>query len=244
MSDFLSRENLRASAAEFIATFMFVFVGVGSVGAFSEIGGIPGPQIVLIGLAHGLAIAVGIMAIDKVSGAHINPVVTLAALITGRIGLYRSSLYLVAQLAGAVLAVLALDTVAFDVENLGVHAVSSSINVGDAFVLEVILTFLLVFVIFATAMDRQKTTMFAPLAIGGVVALDHFVAIPLTGASMNPARSFGPALVHGAWADHWLYWVAPIVGAMIAAVAYVTIFGTREDRQNAGIITLKEPEDS
>lgn len=244
MNDFLNRENLRASTAELIATFMFVFIGVGSVGAFSQIGGLTGPQITLIGLAHGLGIAVGIMAIDKVSGAHINPVVTLAALITGRIGLYRAALYIVAQLAGAVLAVVALDNVAFDIDNLGVHAVSSSISVGDAFVLEVILTFFLVFVIFATAMDRQKTTMFAPFAIGGVVALDHFVAIPLTGASMNPARSFGPALIHGAWDDHWVYWVAPIVGALIAAVAYIMIFGTKEDRQNAGIITLKEPEDS
>lgn len=242
MGDFMDREHLRAAAAELIGTFLFVFVGVGAVGAFGSIGGVPGPQLLLIGLAHGLGIAVAIMAIDKVSGAHINPAVTIAALVSGNIGLIKSSMYIVAQLIGAVLAMVVLDNVAFSANNLGVHAVSTNISIGDAFVIEVVLTFLLVFVVFATAMDQQKTTIFAPLAIGGIVALDHFVAIPLTGASMNPARSFGPALVHGVWDDHWLYWVAPMVGALIAAGAYITLFASPEDRQKAGIISLREPQ--
>lgn len=242
MGDFYDRDNLRATVAEFIATFLLVFIGVGTIGAFGQIGSISGPQILLIGLAHGLAIAVGIMAFGRISGAHINPAVTIAALIAGRIGLIKSAMYIVAQLGGAAVAMLAIDSSAYPSDDLGVQGIAANLTIGNAFVIEVILTFLLVFVIFATAMEKRGNALLAPLAIGTVVALDHFVAIPLTGASMNPARSFGPALVHGVWTDHWLYWAAPIAGAVVAGIAYVTIFGTAADRSLAGAISLTESE--
>ncbi len=242
MADFYDRDNLRATVAEFLATFFFVFVGVGAIGAFGEIGQISGPQLLLIGLAHGLGIAVGIMAIGRVSGAHINPAVTIAALLAGRIGLIKSAMYIGAQLGGAALAMVALDGSAYPSDDLGLHGLGQNLTTGNAFVIEVILTFFLVFTIFATAMEKRGNAMLAPLAIGTVVALGHFVAIPLTGASMNPARSFGPALIHGNWTDHWIYWVAPITGAIIAGIIYVAVFGTAADRSQAGAISLTDPE--
>ncbi len=242
MSYFTDRDNLRATLAEFLATFLLVFIGVGAIGAFTDVSNVAGPQILLIGVAHGLAVAVGVIAVGRVSGAHINPAVTVAALISGRIGLVRSGMYIVAQLGGAAVAMVALDGSAFQTNNLGLHAPGLNVTTGNAFVIEVVLTFFLVFVIFATALDKRNTTALAPLAIGGMIAMGHFVAIPLTGASMNPARSFGPALIHGEWADHWIYWAAPIAGAVIAAIVYVTIFGTANDRARAGAISLGEPE--
>ena len=240
MGDLTDRDNLRAAVAEFLATFTFVFVGVGSIGAFQSINGVNGAQIVLIGLAHGLGIMLGVMAVGRISGGHLNPAVTVAAVVTGKMGLIKALMYVVAQAAGGALAALAISSLAFTRGEVGVHAISGDIGTGDGFVLEVILTFFLVFAVFATALDKRSNALLAPFAIGTVIALGHFVAIPLTGASMNPARSFGPALVHGAWDDHWVYWLAPMLGAVIAGVGYVTIFGTDEDRRKAGAISLTE----
>lgn len=241
MGDFSDRNNLRAAAAELIATFLFVFVGIGAIGAFERVSGVTGSQLLLIGLAHGLGISVGVVAIARISGAHINPAVTVAALITGNIGLIKSVMYIVAQLGGAVLAMLALDGVAYASDDLGLQTVSGSIGNGNGFVLEVILTFFLVFVIFATAIDKRGNAVLAPLAIGGIMAIDYIVGFPLTGGSMNPARSFGPALIHGVWDGHWVYWAGPMAGAVVAGITYVTVFGTVEDRQKAGAISLSEP---
>lgn len=242
MGDFSDRDNLRAMVAEFLATFILVFIGVGAIGALDRVGSVSGLQLLLVGLAHGLAIAVGVMAFGRISGAHINPAVTIAALLTGRIGLVKSSMYVVAQLGGGVVAMIAIDSTAYQSNDLGLQTIATNLTTGNAFVVEFILTFLLVFTIFATAMEKRANALFAPLAIGTVVAFDHFVAIPLTGASMNPARAFGPALVHGDWTDQWLYWAAPITGAVIAGIVYVTVFGTPEDRAQAGVISLSEAE--
>ncbi len=242
MRDLTHRDNLRSSLAELLATFFFVFVGVGAIGAFNSLGAISGPQILLIGVAHGLAITVGIVVVGRVSGAHINPAVTVAVLLAGRIGLIKSMMYIVAQLGGAALAMVALDGAAYQSDGLGVHSIAGNLSTSNAFVIEVVLTFFLVFTIFATALEKRANALLAPLAIGTVVALGHFMAVPLTGASMNPARSFGPALVHGTWDNQWLYWIAPMVGALLAAVVYIAIFGTAADRSRAGAISLSESE--
>lgn len=241
MGEFNNRDNLRAALAEFLGTFIFVFAGIGAVGAFTFVNGISGVQLLLIGLAHGLALMAAIAAVGRISGGHINPAVTIGALITGNIGLVRAAMYIVAQLAGAVLASLALESLAYPADNLGVHTIAGNVGVGNGFTIEVILTFFLVLAVFATAIDKRGNALLAPLVIGTVVVIGHFVAIPLTGPSMNPARSFGPALVHGAWADQWVYWAGPITGALVAAIGYVMIFGTAEDRRKAGAITLSEP---
>ena len=228
----------RPATAELIATFTFVFVGVGAAGASTRLGQPLGDAgLMLIGLAHGLGIMIGVAMIGRISGGYMNPAVTIAAWFTGNLGTPRLVAYVLAQLAGAALAALALDRV-FAIDGLGVHTVN--IGTGSGFGLEAVLTFFLVFAVFAVAIDSRGNATVAPLVIGTVIALIHFVAIPLTGASVNPARSFGPALIHGQWSDHWVYWAGPIAGGIVAAVAYVRIFGDERLRKRANS-PFKEP---
>jgi MIP family channel proteins len=241
----LNERTFRAVLAEFIATLLFVFLGAGAVVAVGgilpleleeltpDVSAILGiGQLVAIALAHGFAIAVLVAAIARISGGHINPAVTFAAVITGRMKAGPGVLYVAAQLAGAVVGALLLDAVlASDVEgNLGAHALNDSALSGDlaGLVVEIILTFVLVFTVFAVAMDPRGPSNLAPIAIGLAVLIDHFVGVPLTGASMNPARSFGPALVANEWDDHWVYWIGPLAGAAIAAVLYYFVYLTRD----------------
>lgn len=130
-------------------------------------------------------------------------------------------------MVGAVLLKLAVPGAAEG--NLGAHALGSGVNVGMGTLTEVVLTYILVFVVFATTVHSRGPATLAPLAIGLAVLADHLVGVPLTGASMNPARSFGPALVVGAWADHWVYWVGPLIGAAAAGFTYRAVFMEREE---------------
>ncbi len=218
----------RATAAEFIATLLFVFLGAGTVvvtgGLIKE--GLTSARLVAIALAHGLAIAVLVSATAKISGGHINPAVTFGALITGKVNLPRAIKYVVAQLAGAVVGAWLLTLVipASAQGNLGAHGLGAGITAWGGLVAEIVLTFALVFVVFATAMDPKGLGHLAPLAIGFTISVDHLLGVPVTGAGMNPARSFGPALVAAAWNNHWIYWVGPLVGGGLAALAYEFIF--------------------
>ncbi len=225
-------ETWRAAAAEFLGVFTLVFIAVGTTGI--AIGLDSGPHdaagLLLMGLANGIAVAVAVAAFARISGAHVNPAVTLAALITGNIDLPRALIYLLFQLAGAAAAT-ALTHLIFQIPNLGVHNLNPALSAPAGFGLEAILTFLLVIVVFATAIDKRANQILAPLAIGAIVAIDSFAGLPLTGASMNPARSFGPALIHLSWEHHWLYWAAPITGALAAATTYTLLFGTPQMRQ-------------
>lgn len=240
MGHFIDRDNLRAAAAELIATFMFVFVGIGAVGTLGRLGVIGASDVLFIGLAHGLSFAIALIAVSRISGGHINPAITIAMLITGNIGLARAIMYIIVQVSGAVLAMIAIDGLAFETSNLGLQSITSSTGVANGFVLMVILSFFLVFTFFATAVDKRGNTLLAPLAIGTVIALSYFVTLSLTGGAINPVRAFAPALVHGTWDDHWVYWAGPVVGALVAGVVYATVFGTAEDRQRAGVISLGE----
>jgi MIP family channel proteins len=236
----------RAGAAEFIATGLFVFIGTGAVvvainsgAAVVNGGNAPTPAFVVsVALAHGLAIALLVAATAKISGGHINPAVSFAAALTGKIKVSTGALYVAAQLIGAVLASLALKAViAGPYEmGLGAHGLNKVLlyhrigsGAGAGLLVEVILTFTLVFVIFATAIDPKGLGHLGPAAIGLAVLVDHLIGVPLTGASMNPARSFGPALVANQWADHWVYWLGPLIGAGIAALAYEFVFLHREE---------------
>ncbi|MDG0867608.1 aquaporin [Candidatus Lucifugimonas marina] len=241
MSELLSGNNLRGLMAELIATFTFVFMGIGAIGAAIGAGlSLAEPfdtaGLIVISLGHGVGIFVGIIVFGRVTGAHINPAVTIAAIISGNIGIIRGVSYIVGQLIGATIAAILIEQFAWPIANLGVHG--PSIAVGDALVIEVIVSFFLVFTIFATAIDKRGNAMWAPLAIALVVFVDHLIAVPLTGASMNPARSFGPALAGGYWTDHWIYWAGPIVGGIAAAIAYVMIFGEKADRDKFGTLSL------
>ena len=219
-----SAEAWRAGATEFIATGLFVFLGAGAVVVTGQLtDGVLSPaRLVAIALAHGLAIMLLVAATANVSGGHINPAVTLAAIITRNLSVLRGVIYIAAQTTGAICGALLIAAVvpgAID-GALGSHALSADINQWSGVLAETIFTFVLVFVVLSTAMNPKGLQHMAPVAIGLAVLVDHLVGVPLTGASMNPARSFGPALVAGQWADHWIYWVGPAAGGVLAALFY------------------------
>ena len=239
LSELKSMATWQAAVAEFLAVFILVFVATGSTSVAVVFGeGLASADVILIGLANGLAIAVGILAFFRISGAHINPAVTIAAVVTGNACAARGVIYIVFHLAGAV-AASALLRIASDVPDLGVHRVNAAyLNPAAGLGLEIVITFILVTVVFATAVDPRRSNLLIPFAVGGVVAINSFVALPLTGASMNPARSFGPAFVYSSWAQHWIYWIGPIVGAVAAGVSYTLFFGTEEMRRRMRISSL------
>ena len=218
-----SLESWRSGLAEFIATLLFVFLGAGSV---IVSGGLPNgdldpSRLAAIALAHGLAIAFLVFAIANISGGHMNPAVTFAALLTNKISAARGLMYVAAQLGGAVVgAWLLLATIPDAADtNLGAHALGPGVTVTMGLLMEIVLTFVLVFVIFATAVDPRGMGNLAPLAIGMAVLVDHLVAVPITGASMNPARSISPAVVSGHLEHLWLYIIAPVIGALLAVMS-------------------------
>ncbi|MBI2872418.1 MAG: MIP family channel protein [Chloroflexi bacterium] len=226
----------RAGASELIATLLFVFIGAGSVVVTQKVQGSPTmdtERLVAIALAHGLAIALLVAATANISGGHINPAVTFGAMLTKKISIPKGAVYIVAQLVGAVIgaALLAAVIPSADRGVLGSHRLEAGVSPGAGLLAEVVLTFVLVFTVFATAMDPKGLAGLAPVAIGLAVLVDHLVGVPLTGASMNPARSFGPALVSGTWDTHWLFWVGPAIGGGLAAIAYQVLFMGRRAKE-------------
>ncbi len=214
----------RAALAEGIATLLFVFLGAGTVVVTGGIMGeaLTAARLIAIALAHGLAIALLVSATARISGGHINPAVTFAAWLTGKMPLARGAAYVVAQLAGGALGAFLLASVipAAAQGSLGAHGLGPGITAASGLLTEIVLTFALVFVVFATAIDPKGLGHLAPMAIGLTVLVDHLIGVPITGASMNPARSFGPAIVAGVWVNHWIYWVGPLVGGALAAFTY------------------------
>jgi len=201
--------------AELIGTFILVFAGAGAI----MVNDVSGGEVTHlgIGLSFGLAVAIVIYAIGHLSGAHINPAVTAAFAVVRRFPWKEVPAYWGAQLLGAVLAGLALRGLLGLVAGMGATVPSGTWR--QSFGFEIVLSFILMFVIMAVAVDR-RARLGAPLAVGGAVALEATFAGPISGASMNPARSFGPALAGGPWDSHWIYWVAPLVGMVAAALIY------------------------
>ena len=214
---------VRRSLAESIGTFFLVLVGTGTAMADALSGGAIGP--VGIALASGLVVSGMIYAIGHLSGAHINPAVTIGFWSIGRFPVHAVPRYLLAQCLGAIAASAVLRAIAGDVANLGATTVPAVIPIPGALAVEWLLSFALMFVIMAVATDDRVANGFAGLAVGLAVVFDVLFGGPLTGASMNPARSLGPALVGGAWQSHWLYWAAPITGMIAAARTYEALRG-------------------
>ncbi len=214
--DEVAADELRRCAAEFVGTFLLVFAGPGAVVVNEVSGG--GVGSLGIGLSFGLAVMAAIYAIGHLSGAHINPAVTVAFALTRHFPWRLVPAYVVSQLAGACAASVAHLTLFGDVANLGATVPSGS-PMQAAF-LELLLTLFLMFVVSAVATDVRAVGQAAAIAIGGYVALAAIFAGPIAGASMNPARSFGPALLSGTWSGHWAYWVGPITGAVLGALLY------------------------
>eukprot|EP01118_Nematostelium_gracile_P007061 TRINITY_DN2287_c0_g1_i2.p1 TRINITY_DN2287_c0_g1~~TRINITY_DN2287_c0_g1_i2.p1 ORF type:complete len:301 (-),score=89.04 TRINITY_DN2287_c0_g1_i2:28-930(-) len=239
----------RSAVSEFTATMIFIFIGCGSVVAAQATLGVSSinvPSLTLISLAHGFCIMVMIYTVGEISGGHINPAVTWATLLTQKISILRALTYWVAQLLGALtgagvlkgLIPEKLDTL------LGCHGVSARLTVGQGLGAEIVFTFIFIFVVFATAISpfvgkvaplaggsEYGPGKLTPFAVGMTILILHTVGIPLTGASMNPARSFGPAVVIGGpcWDNHWVYWIGPLLGSTAAALIAQLIFLSSPD---------------
>ena len=224
--------NPRNWFAEAIATYALVFFGplaiILSVVAFGD--GLSIESIIMISLGHGAAIGLMVYAFGHISGAHINPAVTIPMMITKKISVADGIGYIIFQLIGAVVAAFSLKAILPEIGakvNFGTQGGPSELlnnSVMAGITVEIILTFFLVTVIFLTAVHKKAPAGIHGISIGGMVFLLHLVGVPLTGASMNPARTFGPAVVSGFWELHWLYWVAPIIGGIIAGVIMNYIF--------------------
>jgi len=203
--------------AEFLGTFALVFAGPGAVAVDAASGG--GVTGVGIGISFGLIVMVMIYSVGHISGCHINPAMTVAFVALGRMPVPKAAGYIVVQLAAAAAASLAVVAIVGDEGDAG--ATIPRINGADAaFWSELILTFFLAFVVFAVATDARAQGAFAAVAIGGYVGFAATGWGPVANASMNPARSFGPAVASGEWDSHWVYWVAPVAGALLAAAVY------------------------
>jgi MIP family channel proteins len=212
----------RRAAAEGIAAFALVFAGCGAIVADAHYNGALGG--VGVSLVFGLIIMVMVYATGHLSGAHINPAVTVAFAVNRHFPARDAAVYVAAQLVGATVGALLLLAVWPD-QPAQLGATVPSVPVGSAFVYELVLTALLMFVIVAVATDTRAVGGAAAIAIGGTVGLDALFGGAVTGASMNPARSFGPALAAGEWKDFWIYIAGPVLGAIIGALAYQVVRG-------------------
>ena len=205
-------KNIKIFCGELLATFIFVFFTVGSVCVTSyldlSLGGI---GLIIMSTGQGIGVFLGITSLKNISESHLNPVVTISMLLTSKMNLITSLIYIFAQIIGSIFAVyllynyvwLTLDT------GMGLHTISPGISLIDGLLIEIIITFILVITILLTIQNNKDI---APLTISLVVFICGIVAMPLTGASMNPVRSLAPALLSGEWTNHWIYWVGPIIG--------------------------------
>ncbi|XP_037643706.1 aquaporin-4-like isoform X1 [Sebastes umbrosus] len=223
-----TKDFWRAVSGEYLATLIFVLLGVGSTINWAAGEEKPPPaDLVLISLCFGLSIATMVQCFGHISGGHINPAVTAAMVVTRKLSLAKGLFYVVAQCLGGITGagILYLVTPAAFRGSFGVTTVNSNISLGHALLVELLITFELVFTVFATC-DPKRTDLggSASLSIGFAVAIGHLFAIPYTGASMNPARSFAPALVTLNFENHWVYWVGPILGAILAAGLYEYLY--------------------
>ena len=218
----LERDYLRRGVAEFVGTFALLFVACGATTYASS------P--VDLALGNGLVIAVMVSAVGFISGGHINPAVTLGFVVTRRIALPLAIVYWIAQFTAAVAGAALIKWVmpAQDASpswHVGAPALGQGVDPGVGVVVEAVLTFFLVWVVFATAADpRGAFKQIAGLAIGFTIAFDILLGGVLTGAAMNPARAFGPELVGNYWTDAWVWYLGPFAGGAVAAVLYELLF--------------------
>jgi MIP family channel proteins len=221
------RDSWRHFVAEFIGTFALVFVGSAAI-IHSRVTGSP-TGLIEVAFAHGLILAVMVSALMRISG-HFNPAVTLAMLATRRIEPMMAALYVIAQLLGAIVAGYALkfafSEATFTATRGGGLTIALDVTGGQAFLVEAIATFFLVFVVYGTAVDLRGPKI-GGLGVGFVVAADILAIGPMTGGSMNPARSFGPAVASGIYEAQLLYFTAPIVGGLVAGLLYEFLFMRR-----------------
>uniref|UniRef100_A0A8C5U0E7 AQP1 protein n=1 Tax=Malurus cyaneus samueli TaxID=2593467 RepID=A0A8C5U0E7_9PASS len=234
-SEFKKKMFWRAVVAEFLAMSLFIFISIGSALGFNfpvvaNKTSTRSQDNVKVSLAFGLSIATMAQSVGHISGAHLNPAVTLGLLLSCQISIFKALMYILAQCLGAVVATAILSGVTSSLpgNSLGLNALSEGINAGQGLGIEIIATFQLVLCVLATT-DRRRNDVSgsAPLAIGLSVALGHLLAIDYTGCGINPARSFGSALIANNFENHWIFWVGPIIGGASAALIYDFILAPR-----------------
>lgn len=218
------KDMLRTLVAEFIGTFALTFVGGAAI--ISAQGSDPSAGLVAVALAHGLILALMVSAFMRVS-ASFNPAISLALVATRKISPTTFLVHLVAQLSGGIVAAMALKgslpAAAVAASRIGGQQVSLAVTTAQAISLEAIATAFLVLIVFGTAVDA-KGPKIGGLAIGLTIAADILAIGPITGGSMNPARSFGPALVSGIFEGHLVYWIGPMIGGLVAGLVYEFLF--------------------
>jgi len=246
----MSERTWPALVAEAVGTFLFFFVGAGAI-VVTTIAGPGGPGLVGVALAHGLVLAVLVSALAGVGSGQFNPAVSFALWVAGRMGAARAGMFVVAQLAGALAAGLLLRLLfapaAWGPTHIGTPALGAGVSPAAGIAIEAVLTVILILVVFGTAVDARAPSL-GGMAIGLAVAADILMGGPLTGAAMNPARWFGPALAAGALENWYVWWVGPLIGAAAAGLLYRFVFATRAEEvalpEAAGIGLEEEGERS
>jgi len=218
--------------AEFIGTLVLVFVGCGSCTSWQNDDKKQEdlPTTVQIALAFGITVATMAQAIGHISGCHINPAVTVGMLVVNKIKPIKAALYIIFQCIGAIAGAAILKSLLPEARQspLGMTTPHENLGVAQAFGVEFIITFVLVLTVFGVCDDlRSDVKGSAPLAIGLSITACHLAAIKFTGSSMNPARTFGPAVITGIWTEHWVYWMGPCAGGAAAALIYQNAFRAR-----------------
>ena len=214
-----SMKDLKKYLAEFIGTFVLVLVACGVAGQ-------TGGSLVETSLAFGLVIVAMAYSIGNVSGCHINPAVSIAMLCAKKMSLKDFCGYVVAQFLGAIAGAAVLLWIVGDASKLGTNALYNG-NAGISFVIEAILTCIFVLAILGVTSKKENGSV-AGLVIGGALVLVHLLGINFTGTSVNPARSFGPALMAGSWSGLWVFLLAPLVGGILAALIYQSLAGDQK----------------
>ncbi len=220
--------------AEFLGTFTLVFVGAGCVCADSYLvnAGSQGFGLLGIAIAFGVVVVAIAYSLGYISGAHINPAVTISMVMTNRMNVDCGIKYIISQLAGASFAGFLLRILfpeALSGALLGTCVLGSGVTVMQAILMEAVITFLLVFVVYATVIDKRATPTLAGFAIGFVVLFGVMVGGPISGGSLNPARVFGPAIASGHFANHYVWWIGPILGGVVAGFVYEYLFAEKRE---------------
>ncbi|KAG9353151.1 hypothetical protein JZ751_017727, partial [Albula glossodonta] len=218
-----TKRFLRAVTGEFLGTLFLVLIGLNSTKWAGTEEGTKSSTILMISLCFGLSITTMVYCFGHVSGAHINPAVTVALVFSRKFNLDKAFFYIVSQCLGAAAGSAIVYVAVPKTENktFGVTLLSSDISLIQGIMVELLITFQLVFTVFTTCDPKNSDLKgSAALAIGFSVTIGHLFAVPYTGASMNPARSLGPAFINWNWEHHWVYWLGPIAGGVLAAIMY------------------------
>ena len=221
--------------AELVGTFALVFVAAGSVCAdfyLRQAGG-QGLGLLGISIAFGVVVTAVIYAMSYISGAHVNPAVTISFWITKRMEPNTAIMYIISQIAGASLAGLALKTLFPDAAKtvyLGTCMLAPGVSIARGVLMEFIITFLLIFTIYGTLVDKRASAGFAGVAVGLVVLFGAMIGGTISGGAMNPARVFGPALASGQFTHHFVWWLGPILGGIAAGFVYDKLFAEKRGK--------------